>query len=436
MKGSEMEQETLAHFGGLDWGDRNHVLVVTAEGGAVRLRMPASQSAEGIGQLVVALQGVPGLKGVAIETKRHLLVDALYKAGITVYPINPKLSHYWGECVSVNGIKDDARDAWTLAHGLSLYHRQLRPLTLDDPQMQLLAQLCDQEQRLIADRTALVCQLEAVLKQYFPAILPWFRDWATPGPWNFLQAFPTAQALAKATKQKLCGWFKTHKMRLTPLRLEQIERRKEVLGLAADEPMAQVLALRATTLAAQLNALERGIREHRQRIEALYAQQKQAELFDSLPAAGPKLAPRLMCIFNNCAERYDSASGICEVAGSAPVTQQSGRTTHVRFRRACNKLYRNVMHHYAWVSLRFCKWARVYYRRCIEAGQNNAQALRNLANKWIKIIYRMCCENKKYDEARYIEALRKHGSPIAARLGEGECGKAVENSPLELDLIT
>ena len=43
-------------------------------------------------------------------------------------------------------------------------------------------------------------------------------------------------------------------------------------------------------------------------------------------------------------------------------------------------------------------------------------ALRTLAFKWIRIIFRCWKDRVPYDEATYIAALRKAGSPIVTRI--------------------
>ena len=55
-------------------------------------------------------------------------------------------------------------------------------------------------------------------------------------------------------------------------------------------------------------------------------------------------------------------------------------------------------------------------------GDRHATALRKLADKWLKIIKRMLQTGQPYDDKRYMEALRKHGSPVYLRL----CGKTCE----------
>jgi len=51
--------------------------------------------------------------------------------------------------------------------------------------------------RLWKQRTALVLQLRQALAEYYPAALEAFDDWTAESSWNFIQAFPTSQALTK-----------------------------------------------------------------------------------------------------------------------------------------------------------------------------------------------------------------------------------------------
>ena len=47
-------------------------------------------------------------------------------------------------------------------------------------------------------------------------------------------------------------------------------------------------------------------------------------IFDSLPGAGPQLAPRLLVAFGSDRSRYQDAAEIQKYAGVAPVIEQSG----------------------------------------------------------------------------------------------------------------
>ena len=45
-------------------------------------------------------------------------------------------------------------------------------------------------------------------------------------------------------------------------------------------------------------------------------------------------------------------------------------------------------------------------------------AVRALAFKWIRILFRCWKDRKPYDEQIYLASLRRHGSPLAAALGK------------------
>lgn len=414
------------YWAGVDWGDKNHVLCILSGKNDYVCCKRFPHDAQGVAEIVLALRKYSGLVGVAIETSKHVLVDTLVREGLTVYPINPKMSHAWQECVSVAAPKNDMRDARVLANGLCLYEKDLRPLELDTPQMRQLSMLCEHEQHLIGQRTALVCELKAVLKRYFPLVLPWFDKWTEPAAWRFVQKFSTPGLLANATKADLCGWFKGHRLSLSNKRLKHIEQRQKVLELTGDSVMHDIFAMRVSAIVGQLLAAQKGIDEHRQEIDLLFPKLPQAEIFSSLPGAGASLAPRLMTIFGTKQERFEDAFSVSKLCGVVPIEWQSGNHYTIHFRHACRKNARNALHVFAWVSLRYCSWAKVFYERCRERNQSNALALRNLAAKWVKILFRMWRDNVPYDENKYLKALTKSTSPVAAVLAE-RAKEAVDN---------
>ncbi len=163
----------------------------------------------------------------------------------------------------------------------------------------------------------------------------------------------------------------------------------------------------------QLKTLVAELKTYQKRIAELFQEHPDAELFGSLPGAGKKLAPRLATLFGEDRERFASASSVQELSGVAPVTMSSGNTKIVRFRWACKHYFRNLMHQFAWCSIRHCDWARNFYKYRRKRGDSNALAIRNLAYKWVKIIYRMWVERKPYDNKVYLDALAKHNSPVA-----------------------
>lgn len=412
-----METVQSGNWVGVDWGDREHTVSVVDAAGAEVARFRVRHSAEGLTGLPAQLRAYGPVAGVAVETPRHLLVHVLVEAAMPVYAINPRQSHTWRKCLAVSGAKDDGKDAWALADGLRHYHRHLQRYVRDAADPRKLGRLCEGEMRLTQARTRLVQQLTAGIKQYFPAALEFISDWTTQMAWDFLLQFPTARAFASASTAKLVGFLRQHRQGLTPQWRARIAARQQATQWPCDAAVEAAEALLATSLAKQLRTLQVTLKEYRNQIMSLYNDNPDKAIFESLPGAGPKLAVRLACEFGSLRERFDAAAGVQKMAGTAPVTFQSGGHREVRIRRACQKRFRTTLHQFAQQSIKRCAWARACYRHARGKGQPHATALRFVANKWLKIIYRMWQDHKPYDEAQYLEQLKRHNSPIAYELG-------------------
>jgi hypothetical protein len=56
--------------------------------------------------------------------------------------------------------------------------------------------------------------------------------------------------------------------------------------------------------------------------------------------------------------------------------------------------------------------AGAYYRQQRDKGNTHQVAVRALAYKWIRVLYRCWQTRTPYDESVYLNALRVHGSPL------------------------
>ncbi|HWT83934.1 MAG TPA: transposase, partial [Candidatus Methylomirabilis sp.] len=115
-------------------------------------------------------------------------------------------------------------------------------------------------------------------------------------------------------------------------------------------------------------------------------------------------------------QRYGQAQEGQQFSGIAPVTERSGKSCWVHWRWACPKFLRQSFHEFAAHSRRWSAWAAAYYEQQIEKGADHQAAVRALAFKWIRILYRCWKDHTLYDEQRYLEALQRRGSPLVKRL--------------------
>jgi hypothetical protein len=124
------------------------------------------------------------------------------------------------------------------------------------------------------------------------------------------------------------------------------------------------------------------------------------------------LVPRLIVAFGTRRERYDTAFQMQCYSGIAPVKEASGNSRWVHFRRSCPKFLRQTFHEFAFLSTRSSVWAKAYYDRQREQDQSHPAAIRALAYKWIRIIFRCWKERQPYDEQIYLQSLQKRRSPL------------------------
>ena len=147
-------------------------------------------------------------------------------------------------------------------------------------------------------------------------------------------------------------------------------------------------------------------------LERLFAQHPDHDLFEGLPGAGEALAPRLATAFGSDRDRYESPEDIQKFSGIAPVTEKSGKSKWVHWRRACPKFVRQTFHEFAAASCQKSLWARAYYEQQRQRGANHHAAVRSLAYKWIRILYRCWKDRVPYDEQVYLKSLQRHRSPL------------------------
>jgi transposase len=297
-----------------------------------------------------------------VETTCGPAVERLFELGCAIYPIHPKAGERYRERKAPCGGKSDPLDAWSFADALRTDGHAWRRLSPEDPLAQELRLLCRDERHLIAQRTALINQLRQALLEYYPAALEAFEDWTTSGAWDFVIRFPSPAALAKAGKRAWEKFLHTHRL----YRPSTYARRLEIFARAqrfcGTEPVTQAKSLLAVSVAKQLQVLQRQLDEYRERIEQLFRQHPDHDLFGSLPGAGDMLAPRLLSECGQDRQRFEDHEALQCYAGTAPVSFQSGQMHVVRFRWACNRQLRAAVHLWADCSRKQCTWAQVYYQ--------------------------------------------------------------------------
>lgn len=393
---------------GIDWADSHHDIVVLDEAGRRVGSRRFAHTHEGLNALKAFLLGFtsePEQLVCVIETTHGLLISFLLDAGIPVYPVNPKLA---SQLRKASGAKTDRIDAYLLAKTGRFEQADLRRLAPDSPVVHELKTLTRDQDALVRAQTRLVNQLTACLKEYYPTALHLFAKLQQRSTLIFLQTYPTPEQAMAASLEEITATLRkgkhTSPTTVAPTIVAELHRPQ----LVADPVTVRAKARLMVALTKQLLVIIEELASYEKAIQTLFLTHPDHDLFLSLPGAGKRLAPRLLCEWGDDRSRYLDATSVQMLAGTAPAPYESGKYAKAHKRFACSKPLRNALHQYAWQSTNQEAWARAYYEHKRAEGKTHSMALRALANVWVRIIYRMWHTRTCYQTATFEAAKRAH----------------------------
>ena len=246
-------------------------------------------------------------------------------------------------------------------------------------------------------------QLWAELSLYFPAFLGYFKDMNSNVMLRVLKIIANPAVFQDSTEEEFLTLL-ADVGRISVNRKRELFTHLSTYTVHIASPGVAARAVRARILADQILAMNTSIKAVDELVDDLFQKHSQAAIFQSLPGAGERLAPRLLAFIGDNKERFDSYQRLQCYAGTCPLTEQSGKwLNRVKMRRACNKGMRHALHLFSFTSLRSEKWAREYYDLMKSRGKSHNAAIRALANKWAKIIYRMWKDGRPYNSEIFLK---------------------------------
>jgi transposase len=408
------EPEFVA-FIGIDWADAKHDVCLQPANASGRefsviVHRPEAIEAWAL-ELKRRFQGGP--IAVCLELSKGPLVSALLKyAFLVIFPVNPSTLAKYRQAFTPSHAKDDPTDA-ELQLELLLHHpdklKRLEPPSLA---MRTLQQLVEQRRGLVDDRRRITNQLICALKQYFPQALDWFAERDSVLFCDFLERWPTLKQVKHARKATLEAFFREHNVRYPKVIDQRIHAIKAAMALTEDLAVILPHQLLVEALVDQLRVSLKAIARFDAEIETVTHRLPDYALFRALPGAGPALAPRLLAAFGERRDRFPDAAALQKYSGIAPVTERSGKKHWVHWRLQCPKFLRQTFVEWAAQTIPCSFWAGAYYQQQRAKGSSHQIALRALAFKWVRILYRCWQTRTPYDESTYLNALKRRGSPL------------------------
>lgn len=403
-------------FVGIDWADQKHDISFSSAIGGSPVHQIIPHAPKSLSQWLMKLrqQFPQGQIAVCLEQSRGPLIFHLIGYDfLTLFPVNPKTLARFREAFTSSGAKGDPSDADYLRELVMLHHGRLRPWQPDDEQSRTISFLAEGRRKAVDDRTRLTNRLQATLKMYFPQALELVGDSLfSPMTLDFLHKWPQLSDIQKAHGKTVEKFYLAHNSRSSAKIGERLHIIKSAVALTSDRAIITSCLIVVKMLRGQIVQLNDIIDEYDHELSVLYDSHPDKNIFDSFPGAGNNLRPRLLSAWGSNRERFDCSDSMQKYSGTAPITKASGKSKVTLRRLACPKFLLQTFHEYANCSRQSSIWAQAYYEMQRDRGKGHHSAVRSLAFKWIRIMYRCWKERIPYDELKYLRALKRTNSPL------------------------
>lgn len=400
---------------GIDWSEKHHNVCILNKAGACLNRFQISHTLDGfqrLEELLARANSDVSACMIAIETDHNSLVDFLWSRGYKLYILPPNQVKSNRGRQRASRAKDDDSDARLLADIIRTDQGRLIPRQADGVLVQQMRSLLSWVDDLTESIKRHRNRLRAILLNYYPQPLAAFGNLTSQYSLKVVAAYPSPAHLSGLTFQHFVtfsraqGYYHTSRL---PGYYAQL---REPMP-AAPEAVWSALEKQTVFLANQLLTLMEQKQVAISHAQRLFQQHPDAPIFASLPGTGALLGPKLLVMFGEHRSRFPKPTILPAIAGTCPVTVQSGGSHYVRFRWACNHSYRQTVQQFAKCSVRQSVWAAGYFDRALTRGMSRSHAYRCLANRWLHIIWTLWQKQEIYDEAYHMGQVNRYRRPTA-----------------------
>jgi transposase len=402
---------------GIDWSEDKHDVLFMNEAGADLARLVIPQKKEGLEQFEAARQKLglaPEECVIGIETVHNLIVDYLldrpYRA---VYVLAPNQVHDNQGRFRQSGARDDPFAARLIADILRTDRGRLHPWQPDSLLTRQMRAQWSWLLQLTRQTTRLGNRLRSVLLRYYPAALAVFRNGVhSQITAEFIGAYPSPQAAQALSQADFMAFARQHQYP-HPKQLASCYARLQEKYPPAPPEVVAIYQTEALQLAHLLLETMHTHQEVLKSLQKLYHQHPKFPVFASLPGAGEIIGPGLLAHFGDDLKRFPDPASVQTLAGTAPVTEKSGKSKYIHFRWACDKEWRYICQEWANVLVNRTQApiAVAYYQQIRPRCHSEQHALRCVANRWLAVAWKLWQTNQIYDEAVHFKQREARSKP-------------------------
>jgi hypothetical protein len=418
---------------GIDWATEQHeVCIIDGERRIVDQRKVAHSGTEiaaFITWLTAQSGGHPETIAVAIEVPRGAIVESLVERGFHVYSINPKQLDRFRDRHTNAGAKDDRLDAFVLADSLRTDTQCFRRIRLDDPLIIKLRELGRIDEELCEEFSRLTNRLREQLHRYFPQMLAFCPAADEQWLWALWEKVQSPQAVVKRLKKHHIA-IELRKHRVRRVTAEEIHRELITPALPVGPGVTEASVEHIESLLPRLRLVHQQRKECARKVEAVLdsmpfedasgqkVEHRDVDIILSLPGVGRCITATVFAEASQpLADREYHV--IRALAGTAPVTRQTGkqgqpgsrRQVSVLMRRACNPRLRNAVYHMSRVAMQRDSDCKRHYAELRGRGHSHGRALRALGDKLLRILCAMLRSRTLYRVP--VPPISQPGEPCA-----------------------
>lgn len=395
-------------FVGIDWGAEQHRVCVLDARRNVLDEFNVEHDGEALAGLADRLLKQASAVVVGIETRWTAVAETLLERGIKVFAINPKQVDRFRDRHTVAGAKDDRRDAFVIADSLRTDAPAFREVALGDPQFVQLRELSRMHDELKELNQMVANRLFQQLLRFFPQIFDIGSIYVDRWVLELLECAPTPAEAHALRLSKIRSILDKHRIRRLKAEDVQSLLRKTPLTVApgvcaAGRAHILVLLPQLRLVQRQLDATVDALKELLDELEqsAEKKEHRDVTIIRSLPGAGTIVAATMLAEARDALVDRDYHR-LRLVAGTAPVTRQSGKSMSVTMRYACNQRIRTALFFMAATLIRYDARMKALYAAHRARGHSHAHALRVVADRALKMLVAMLRSDRTYDEKKRV----------------------------------
>jgi transposase len=401
---------------GIDLASHTHVAWVRTRTNPMLEAFELAHSLAGVDGLWERLERLRAREGcerviVGMEPTAHYwknVIEALARRGGTCVLVNALSVWQDRRTKHLRHAKGDRRDAEIIA-GLVARGDFLRSRLETDPRWIAMRILAGEHEDLLDIAGSERQRVRAALGCALPEFLEEFDDPLGETSRAALRALGLPHAEAPGAIEGVIAKLEGPTLRSREGRRIHRSKVRALVARLRSGPSFGVEGHRAPLLARIARSVERygfceGWRiETAERLVKLYEELPHARVLDTIPHVSP-LQHALLLAYLGDPKRFDRASCLISRAGTEPQENQSGQSAGATpISRSGHGRIREILHRIA-MGLRLAdpQWRAVYdrLRQRPNKALTDRQALVVLGNKYLRLVYRLCVDERPFDPRR------------------------------------